>query len=560
MIEWRKTRAAVLKRDGRKCVECGNAVEGSDAHVHHKLPRALGGSDDADNLITLCSTCHSRLHITLHASLGRRFLETVGIKIAQWFAGEESNPDAMKRIGLAMRYLRIKKLRSGQLQPILSALSGRNVLLISATGSGKSLCFQIPALVTNGCAVVISPLRALMADQVAGLIRRQVPATFINSDISREEKKSRLDLVVRQKIKLLYLAPERFEESPSRVQEMNALKNSNPSYFVVDEAHCIDRWGDNFRPSYNNLSNARRFLGSPTVLAFTATAGMKTRNQIIESLQIQGADVFIEDIERPNIALLRLQMTDEKKRAEIIASYYRRMRSVCRGRALIFVPTRKVGDRVRELLKAEGLDIGFYHAKLDRVERDFLQASFDGRVAAQNGEDGNMLICTNAFGMGVDVPDIRLVFHWHHPASIEDYVQEFGRAGRDGKQSLAIVFTNPNDRKLLEWMARRTLSNQDNVSTEDNPAFLRKIESIAAVSELVNDKGSCAVAAVNAEFLPSVREKFSISNFILKALFAASERKKKREYCCDHCWSKRQRTGRIKLSDFGSEVIGKMEP
>lgn len=558
LSDWKTIRRSVLARDRSRCTECGDHVSGRHAHVHHVLPRALGGNDAPANLITLCSTCHSARHLSLHASLGRRFLEKSCVTLAKIFAPKDMKLTNSDRIGLAMRYLGVERLRDGQLKPIIAALSGKSVLFISATGSGKSLCFQIPSILSPGHSLVISPLKSLMSDQVKGLIRKRVPATFINSDLSFHERAIRLSLLRDGQLKLIYLAPERLVYSDHRAKELSVINKETPSFLIVDEAHCIDKWGDSFRPSYQDLKKFREKLKNPPVLAFTATAGRRTREVILKEMGLPEAEIFVEGVDRPNIALLRLRLTTDEARVNIIKEYYLRMRDRVDGRALIFVTTIKQGHTVQRILKAYGLEVNFFNGKLGKVKRDFLQAQFEGRVDSPPDVNPKLMICTNAFGMGIDIPDVRLVFHWQHPASSEDYLQEFGRAGRDRKQSLAVVFYQDDDEKLLKWMAKRTVQNSDFNEFDRKQVLLRKEESIDLIKNMIHDRDSCFVNALLQELDFRPKDYSSIVKFLLSVAFSRREVTLKRQFCCDACWRQRKQGINLKQTDFGRDVIESM--
>lgn len=540
----------MLDRDGWVCKECGQAIQGRQAHVHHKLPRALGGPDAEENLISLCDRCHSQKHMALHVSLGRKFLEGAAVKAAKLFGGSALRSCRLDNLGVAMRYLGVKRLRPNQIQPIISAISGKDLLLISPTGSGKSLCFQIPALLSEQHSLVISPLKALMVDQVQGLLNRSFPATFLNSDISKDERGLRVALIERGLFKLIYLAPERLKRSVSREAELKALYETRPSYLVVDEAHCIERWGDAFRPAYAMLGQVREALGRPTVLAFTATANKATRLEIVRSLKMNDPMIFVEDLDRPNLAILRMQVHQDHERIDLIRRMFVKLSNGKGGRTLVFVATRKQGELVSQLLRAVDVPAHFFHGRLPAMDRERILNEF---MADSNG--AKILVCTNAFGMGMDLPDIRLVFHWHHPASIEDYAQEFGRAGRDGKQSLAVLFTKSDDEKLLKFMAAKTVAGS-HMSAEDREiALAKRNASIAEMRTLATDRSLC----FNQNMLNLLGEEKlqlpKVSQFFLNLAFGQNRRSPKRQYCCDGCWRK---TSTSRVSEFGFAVLDHM--
>lgn len=547
---WRSLRKQILDRDGWVCRECNQPIRGRHAHVHHKLPRALGGPNSEENLISLCDRCHSQKHMALHVSLGRKFLEGAAIKAAKLFGGRALRSCSLETLGLAMRFLGVRRLRPNQIQPIIAAISGRDTLLISPTGSGKSLCFQIPALLSERHSLVISPLKALMVDQVQGLLNQSYPATFLNSDISKSERDLRITFIKRGLFKLIYLAPERLRPSTSRKAELEALYGCKPSYLVVDEAHCIERWGDAFRPAYAILGQVRETLGQPTVLAFTATADKATRLEIVRSLKMNDPLIFVEELDRPNLAILRMQVHKDTERVDLIRRMFLKMSHKSGGRALVFVATRKQGELVSQLLSSCDITAHFYHGRLPSMERELILEKF-----RSNADGASILVCTNAFGMGMDFPDVRLVFHWHHPASIEDYAQEFGRAGRDGKQSLAVLFTKNDDEKLLKFMAEKTVFGSLMSSRERGEALEKRNASIAEMFALATDRSLCFNQAM-LSLLGEEQIKFpKVSQFFLNIAFGQSLRSRKRKYCCDGCWRKVHHSP---VSDFGFTVIDDM--
>ena len=550
-MTWAQIRNQVLDRGGWRCVECSSAIKGREAHVHHKLPRMLGGPDELTNLVSLCSGCHSLKHMNLQASLGRRLIERLAFKVAKLFDPEIPNSLRGDKLGLALRYLNVERLRKGQLQPILSALSGKSVLFISPTGSGKSLCFQIPALISPNKSIVVSPLKALMTDQVRGLETRGVPATFLNSDIPKFEKVLRLELIEKGKFKLIYLAPERLEKNHSREAEHKAILNTKTDFLVVDEAHVIDKWGDAFRPHYNNIHASIKPLGSPPVLAFTATAGRATRQQIIKSLGIDDAEIFVEGADRTNIALARFRLHDELKRALLIKNLFQKMREVVDGKALIFVPTIKVGEKVKDLLKNADMQTEFFHGKLHPKDRDNILGRFESRENFDPRLD--LLICTNAFGMGMDIPNVRLVFHWQHPSSAEDYLQEFGRAGRDGKQSLAILFSKDDDLKIPDFLIRKTLEKLPISDPEKKNIYEKKHHGLMLMSRMALDTNSCFTQLLKDELDIDRKSHKVFSKYILELIFSRRQRIAPRKFCCDGCYRKWKRNG--KVSDFAFSVI-----
>jgi ATP-dependent DNA helicase RecQ len=529
--EWQRVRAIVLARDGMVCQSCGQPCRASETDVHHLVPRAAGGIDHPANLITLCDGCHAARHPNLQGQLARRMIERWGLRLAKWLDRQRQLTAVTESLGAALRLFGATRFRDRQLDVVLAALRGESVLLVSPTGSGKTLCFQVPVVLRDGFGLVISPLKALMSSQVASLTEKKVPATFINGDLGPSEKKIRYQLLRDHAVKFLYCTPERFDPSMVRPAEVEVIAQTRPEYLVVDEAHCIDRWGSDFRPAYGRLGAIRRTLGSPPVLAFTATAGVPTQRRILESLEIPDARVVVTSVDRPNIALARLPGIEDEHRLGLIA---RLLRVLPKGRAMIFVPTVRVGQQVQSGLRERELDLPFYHSRLGTAnERDMLLGQFTGRLSPPV----NYVICTTAFGMGLDVPDVRLVVHWQHPASIEDYLQEFGRAGRDRRPSVALLFTQrEDDVRLLRFMAEKTIDSAGLDGETRSGVLATKYEAIEQMAQCASMLGACFRNSIIDYFEgPRTVKRRSLSARIVEWIYSRVEQIAKPQACCDRC-------------------------
>lgn len=526
------TRLQVLKRDDFRCVSCSISLKSSEADIHHLLPRSMGGTDELSNLVTLCDGCHAAHHQKLAGGLGTRIIEKWAVRLARWLDTDGQVSEGIGNFGPALRLLGLDRFRQGQLPIVLAALSGKSVLVVSPTGSGKTLCFKLPAVLRRGLTMVVSPLKTLMVEQVSDLLAKKIPATFVNSDLNIDAKQSRFSLLRRGAIKLLYLAPERFLMRSE--DECARLKQTQPSFIVVDEAHCVDQWGRDFRREYGRLKEVREKLGSPPVLAFTATAGREKQQRILASLGIEDAEVFIRDVDRPNIALLRWRCAAEK-RPEEIASLLQ-MPQLRGQKVMVFVPSTKVGEELQAALRNLGLDVPLYHSRLGNAcERQELGKRF----LASSKPSVDQIICTNAFGRGLDVPNVRLVIHWQQSASVEDQLQEFGRAGRDGKPSVALMFHNGSsigrDISRLRFMAEKTVESAQ-VSSFDRQQMLEQCyHQIDQVAELLKTR-SCMRAAISEYFQgPRTTRRPSLSVRILDWAFGTREKARRFWACCDHC-------------------------
>lgn len=520
-------RDIVLERDGYRCRECGAACRREDADVHHLVARSLGGSDDPSNLVTLCDGCHAAFHPNLQAKLSRRFIERWGLRLARWLDRTGKVAEAAGNLGPALRLFGLERFRDGQLPVVMAALAGRSVLMISPTGSGKSICFQLPAVLRPGTAYVMSPLKALMSDQVSDLQRKKLPGTFINSDLDKEEKALRYRLLAQNAFKFLYVAPERF--SIRDQTEVQFLKRMRPSFLVVDEAHCIDRWGNDFRPDYGRLAEVRKAIGNPPVLAFTASAGVDAQKRILASLGIPDAVVIVRGVDRPNIGFMRIP-AERAARPAIIAALLDANET---GKAMIFVPSIRIGEELQIALKALGHELPFYHG---RLEPPFKRESLLKQFTGEQKPEVNRIICTNAFGMGLDVPNVRLVIHYQHPASVEDYLQEFGRAGRDGKPSLAVLLAGSSDRGLLEFMASKTVEQAHRPADEAARLLAVKRTSISQMGAMARPQSDCLRQSLQSYFEgKTAKRRQSFAMRIITWLFSSRSDVKRLGYCCEFC-------------------------
>jgi ATP-dependent DNA helicase RecQ len=327
------------------------------------------------------------------------------------------------------------EFRPAQQQVIDKVMAGQSVLAVMPTGSGKSLCYQLPALALSGLTLVVSPLIALMKDQVDQLNHLGFPATVINSTVSREQQRSRLEQAIAGKVKLLYIAPERFQNDEFRA----GLARVKVSLLAVDEAHCISLWGHDFRPDYLRLRHVVRDLKSPTVLALTATATPAVRRDILAQLGIEGAPQVVSGFDRPN---LYLEVREVATTAEKIRGIVELARWAPLG--IVYAGTRKNVEEIQGSLKRAGIDAAAYHAGLTVPDRKAVQDRF-----MKSSEC--VIVATNAFGMGIDRSQVRFVVHADIPDSVEAYYQEIGRAGRDGEPARCILLFNYADKWIPEF-------------------------------------------------------------------------------------------------------------
>lgn len=330
--------------------------------------------------------------------------------------------------------------RPGQERAIDNILSGKNSVVVLPTGGGKSLIYQLPALVLPGLTIVVSPLIALMKDQVDSLERVGIPATFINSSLAVSESNRRLTALSEGRYKIIYVAPERFYNK----NFLDYLQGLKISLFAIDEAHCISQWGHDFRPSYLQIHRVIKTLGSPTIVALTATATPEVREDIIKQLQLKEPEMIVTGFKRPNLQLAVIPAASGQK-IEHISDFLSTNPDL--GSGIVYTGTRAKADEMLAVLTENGFKAVVYHAGLDAASRDWVQEQFMSGAA-------QVVVATNAFGLGVNKPDIRFVIHHDLPGTIEAYYQEAGRAGRDGQASFCLLFYNQQDRYLREFFIK----------------------------------------------------------------------------------------------------------
>ena len=325
------------------------------------------------------------------------------------------------------------RFRVHQLKVLGPLLAGRNVLAVLPTGAGKSLCYQVPALLGAGLTLVVSPLISLMQDQVGALRRLGIAAAYVNSQLDAGQRRVILDAATAGRLVLLYCAPERLGSLTRRL----SAAGTRVALLAIDEAHCITEWGNEFRPVYRRLGVFRSLLGRPPTIALTGTATPAARADILHVLRMADAEVVVTSFDRPNLHFGVRRVRDDRERFALIRQ---RVRDAD-GASLIYAPTRRLTELITRALLRASVRAAPYHAGLSasirrRVLRGFL------------ADQVHVIVATSAFGMGIDKPDVRLVLHWGPPPTLEAYYQEAGRAGRDGRRAACVMLWRPGD---LTW-------------------------------------------------------------------------------------------------------------
>ena len=367
-----------------------------------------------------------------------------------------------------------ESFREGQRQIIEAILDGENVFAVFPTGHGKSMCYQLPALMLDGITVVVSPLISLMKDQVDGLRDQGIEAvSLINSALTWEEYQGELARLRRNEIKLLYISPERLRSR----RFLDILNAFSISLFVIDEAHCISQWGRDFRPAYLSLRDTIDILQPRVIALFTATAPPEIQEDILNVLNIPTPHILTQGISRPNLKLCVQSSEDEDEKYQQLEKFLTNQNAASLTASLgdlraspksgiIYAGRRRETEEIAGFLQRRGFRADFYHAGLEPHERNRLQEAFFDD--SENGLD--IVVATNAFGMGIDKRNIRYIVHWTLTGTLEEYCQEIGRAGRDEEESFCVLLFCHDDRGLHEWFIRE--------SAPDKPSLLKLLKII----------------------------------------------------------------------------------
>ncbi|MDB9526620.1 ATP-dependent DNA helicase [Oscillatoria sp. CS-180] len=401
---------------------------------------------------------------------------------------DSANPSLQAAEQIAQQVFGYEQLRSGQRKVLEAVLAKQDALGVMPTGSGKSAIYQIAALRLPGATLVVSPLIALQQDQVDAITEQgTVEAAVLNSTLTSKEREQVFKRLQKGDLEFLFLAPEQF----SNLETLETLKACQPSLFVVDEAHCISEWGHDFRTDYLQLGDAIETLGRPTVLALTATASPLVRQEITERLRLKDPVEIVQGFDRPNLFLEAHRFYDAEEKLTALMQALKEADLP----GIVYVATRKTAGAIAQKLQENNLRAAAYHAGMSATDREATQSQF-------MDDDLDIVVATTAFGMGIDKPNVRFVFHHDIPGSIDAYYQEIGRAGRDGESARAKLFYHPDDLKLQRFFAaggtveQETLETVLDIITESTDALSK--ESLQTKAELSQAKLTTALERLEA--------------------------------------------------------------
>jgi ATP-dependent DNA helicase RecQ len=390
-----------------------------------------------------------------------------------------------ERYQYVLDILKIPSFRPRQKEVIDLLIKNRNVLVVMPTGSGKSLCYWLPGLLKTNHTLVISPLKSLMYDQTQKMMASRINATYVNSSLRADEKKKRLEMIKQGLFKFIAVAPERFMNDYNNY----SLNTKDPLLFLkysllaVDEAHCVDKWGRKFRPAYSLLKNVREQIGNPTTVALTASASKRVQKKIIQSLGLENCITVVTGFYRPNIQLSVINTSKVLKGSKDKYFYIKAILNRNKNKkVIIYALTIKEGNELVQKLNQDNYPVELYHSRISEPEKIRIQNLFSGLYKPET----NILVSTSAFGMGIDIANIRCVIHYSMPSNIEDYYQQFGRAGRDANSSEAVLLYQQGDEKINQYMNSLNISSKPRSDEEKERIKLSETYELKTMLAYIN--------------------------------------------------------------------------
>ena len=524
-------RKEVLDRDRNRCQGCGKVFPEPDLDIHHVIPPEMGGPNEVANLVSLCSACSVTFKPRIQPSGFKRFLEIFALRLARWDDVQKQLPKGLERLGYVLRLLRQRGLTEGQLDVLLAGLQGESVLFVGPAGATRTISYLVPVLLNPGVATVVASCRMSMGEQMARARKHRVPASYMNGDLAGDEKARRWTQVAKQAFKMVFMAPESYDDRVVGSEEVRRVTSLKPGLMVVDDVQCISLWGTEYHSSYVALTKYRRQLGAPQVLALTTAAGVTAQAEILTSLGL--SKVVVAGVERANLAFVRLQTTGERDKLSVITNLLSWPRH---GRAIVVVPNKRVAELVESTMNQRGIECPFVDGRNENPkERDTLLGRFWGRAQPPLLQ----VVCIDCCTVPVDIRDVRLLIHWQPPESAEAYLRSYGHLGLDGRRSVSVVLCEKDptsDFNLLSSLAAEAKDMGEMHEIQSRVRTERKKLLLEQMYEMSRPKNECFRKKLRKYFRgDKALIKKTFAQRLLERVFSDRGTKVKKGLCCDFC-------------------------